>query len=92
MKHALLAPLIVGVIAAAPIARADTGTDDAFWAAAQYWFGSKLTRNAAISTAKTMSDSFRDGSDTIGDEAAFLADRYNVSEHKAGGFVGAAIT
>jgi hypothetical protein len=84
--------LLVVAVLFPPSAHADTTPDDLFWTEAQYWgFGSKLARNAAISVAKTMC-SFRDGSETPGDEAAFLADRFNVSEYKAGGFVGSAIT
>jgi hypothetical protein len=57
-----------------------------------FGFGSKLTRNAAISIAKTMCGGFSEGYETPAERAASLADWASVSEYKAGEFVGAAIT
>jgi hypothetical protein len=97
LRIAVLAPIAMVLSACAQaspsVAHADTTDDDTFWAAVQSFdFGSKVTRNAAISMAKTMCGGFRGGYETPAERAASLADWANVSEYKAGEFVGAAIT
>jgi hypothetical protein len=77
LRIAVLAPIamVLSACAAAsgPVAHADTADDDTFWVAVQsFGFGSKLTRNSAISIAKTMCGGFREGYETPAERAAPL--------------------